>query len=360
MKEIIGYSMAHVPIPKMEEEQETRLVVYYDIQDISAPTTICTNYDSSIKSIEVDGVLLDDVVTTYQFGSVGEHIIKYEFNDPTTVGKYAPLFSSIATIKRVVIPNTFTAIGNAAFNYCTGLTSVNIPNSVTSIGNSAFYNCSGLTSVTIPNSVTSIGENAFMECMGLTSVTVGNSVTSIGDKAFDRTEALEVLNYNAKCELEYSIRGSWWNLKTVVIGDSTPSIGASAFGSCTGLTNVTIGSGVTSIGNSAFGNCTGLTNVTIPNSVITIGHFAFNNCINLTSVTIGSSVTSIGNSAFSNSNLTNITSLATTAPTIQNGTFQSVKTNGTLTVPSGSSGYDVWMGTGDYYLGKYGWTKAEQ
>jgi hypothetical protein len=29
-------------------------------------------------------------------------------------------------------------------------------------------------------------------------------------------------------------------------------------------------------------------------------------------------------------------------------------------VPSGSSGYDVWMGTGNYYLGKYNWTMVEQ
>jgi hypothetical protein len=51
---------------------------------------------------------------------------------------------------------------------------------------------------------------------------------------------------------------------------------------------------------------------------------------------------------------------AITAPTIQSNTFQYVKTGGTLTVPQGSTGYDVWMGTGDYYLGKYGWTKVEQ
>ena len=67
------------------------------------------------------------------------------------------------------------------------------------------------------------------------------------------------------------------------------------------------------------------------------------------------------NKAFNNcSSLTSVTSLATTAPTIQSNTFQNVKTNGTLTVPSGATGYDVWMGTGDYYLGKYKWTKVEQ
>jgi hypothetical protein len=52
--------------------------------------------------------------------------------------------------------------------------------------------------------------------------------------------------------------------------------------------------------------------------------------------------------------------LAATAPTIQSDTFRNLKTNGTLTVPNGSSGYDVWMGTGNYYLGLYNWTKVEQ
>ena len=42
--------------------------------------------------------------------------------------------------------------------------------SVTSIGEWAFAFCSGLTSITIPNSVTSIGNSAFSECSGLTSV----------------------------------------------------------------------------------------------------------------------------------------------------------------------------------------------
>ena len=37
--------------------------------------------------------------------------------------------------------------------------------SVTSIGDEAFYFCSGLTSITIPNSVTSIGNSAFYYCM---------------------------------------------------------------------------------------------------------------------------------------------------------------------------------------------------
>ena len=43
---------------------------------------------------------------------------------------------------------------------------------VTSIGDNAFIYCSGVTSVTIPNSITSIGNNAFVDCSSLTSVRI--------------------------------------------------------------------------------------------------------------------------------------------------------------------------------------------
>ena len=115
--------------------------------------------------------------------------------------------------KNTIIPNSVTSIGDGAFWYCTGLTSVTIPNSVTSIGEYAFYSCSGLTSVTIGNGVTSIGKGAFYYCSGLTSITIPNGVTSIGEGAF-------------YC--------------------------------CSGLTSVTIGNGVTSIGEYAFMYCDGL------------------------------------------------------------------------------------------------------
>ena len=65
-----------------------------------------------------------------------------------------------------------TSIGEFAFHYCYGLTSITIPNSVTSIRKSAFEGCSSLTSVTIPNSVTSIGDDAFYYCRALQSIII--------------------------------------------------------------------------------------------------------------------------------------------------------------------------------------------
>ncbi len=163
---------------------------------------------------------------------------------------------------------------------------------------------------------------------------IGKLCTSIGNKSF------------YQCSV----------LRSVTIGNGVTTIGSNAFINCSSLTNITIGNSVTSIGIAAFTSCSGLTSIIIPNSVTSIGNSVFNGCTGLTNVTIGSGVTSIGEYAFNYCiGLTSIKSLAVIAPTIESSTFQNVKTNGTLSVPIASSGYDIWMGTGNYYLGNYGW-----
>ena len=118
----------------------------------------------------------------------------------------------------------------------------------------------------------------------------------------DKTNEVEVTyqgDYYYSYSNEYS--GSVTIPETVTYDGTTysvTSIGASAFGSCSGLTSVTFGSGVTSIGYGAFASCSGLTSITIPNSVTSIGDYAFYRCFGLISITIPNSVTSIGNYAF--------------------------------------------------------------
>ena len=154
----------------------------------------------------------------------------YDYNDNPS-----PVYNN-SNVKKVVIEDGVTSIGNSAFNECISLTSITIPDSVTSIGTYAFSGCRSLTSITIPDSVTSIGAYAFQSCSSLTSITIPDSVTSIG---------------------------------------------ASAFNSCSGLTSITIPDSVTSIGNFAFSYCISLTSITIPDSVTSIGSYAFYNCKNL-------------------------------------------------------------------------------
>jgi hypothetical protein len=51
-----------------------------------------------------------------------------------------------------------------------------------------------------------------------------------------------------------------------------------------------------------------------------------------------------------------------TAPTLGYDSLRAVKTNGTLYVPQGSTGYDAWMDNTSslHRLGYYNWTKVEQ
>ena len=253
-------------------------------------------------------------------------------------------------------------------SYKESIVSAEIGELCTSIGDSAFAGCGGLTSVTIPNSVTNIGDSAFIGCRGLTSITVneGNTVYhSEGNCCMKGTEVVfgcktSVIPSTATSIGNYAFDGCS-SLTSITIPNSITSIGNYAFYGCNGLTSVTIPNNVTSIGNYVFYGCSDLTSIDIPNSVTSIGDEAFMDCSSLTSIDIPNSVTNIGDKAFKDcSSLTSVTSLATTAPTIQNSTFQNVKEGGTLTVPSGATGYDVWMSTSDYYLGKYNWTKVEQ
>ncbi len=157
-----------------------------------------------------------------------------------------------------------TVIGNAAFTFCSDLTSVTIPEGVTSIGDDAFYGCDSLTSITIPEGVTSIGGDAFYGCDSLTSINIPEGVMSISSGAFNGCSSLT----------------------SITIPDSVTSIGDYAFHYCSNLTSFTIPDRVTSIGNLAFYDCSGLTSITIPNSVTSIGNYPFGNCTNLTSITV--------------------------------------------------------------------------
>ena len=101
------------------------------------------------------------------------------------------------SVKRVIIADGVTTIGDNAFNGCSSLTSVSIPNSVTTIGWRAFNGCSSLTSVTIGNSVTTIGHEAFSGCTNLQKVNIGNSVKTIGRDAFDNCTSITQISSEA-------------------------------------------------------------------------------------------------------------------------------------------------------------------
>ncbi len=287
-------------------------------------------------------VLLED--NTYGVGGgnakeLSEIIIPSQFQGKKVTKIIDRGFYRFDHLKKIIIPDSVTSIGEYAFFYCISLTSIVIPDSVTSIGLVAFSDCYRLVEVinksslnitvgsegngyvayyakqvitdekdsklstdnngfvtyndgtdiwlinyigseiniTIPNSVTTIGNYAFSLCTSLISIVIADSVTSIGDRAF----------YDCT------------SLTSIVIPDSVTTIGKFAFYECTSLTSITIPDSVTTISDGAFYDCTSLTSIVIPDSVTTIRDYAFRSCTSLTSIVIPDSVTSIGEQVFS-------------------------------------------------------------
>ena len=255
------------------------------------------------------------------------------------------------------MPTSLIAIGNTAFENCTGLTGVLIiPLSVTSIGNYAFFGCTNLSgTLTIPSLVTTIGNYAFNNCFNLTgTLIIPSLVTKIGDYTFGNCSGFNgILN----------------------IPSTVSSIGEYAFGFCNNLTSVNIPSSVNYIGIYAFDGCSGYFTVDVNNqnysssdgilfdkqktlliqcptsikgsyiissTVNTIGVWAFENS-SLTSVSIPTTVTSMGVGAFYNcSNLTSIYANATKPIDLSSigYVFDGVDINTcTLYVPNGSKSF---------------------
>lgn len=400
------------PIP------ETRLVTTFYVSDASQPTRMYGYYIDDNPSWSILGVNLFDMINidgvdiepstidstngNYQL-SQGNHVVIYTLNDDTKI--LGQSFWGCPAMTSAIIPNSVEEIEWEAFRNCTAITSVTLNDGLSLIGDSAFEDCDSLINITIPNSVSGIDNNAFGGCDGLASLTILSETAYISSAAFSNCTSLSnvtipnsvTISSNAfrNCtSLQVENNGRYINSLLVDVADKTISsftikdgtliIGDAAFYNCQNLASVSIPNGLLEIGNSAFstcpnlsgvtlpntlekigvngfGNCTKLTNIVFPNSVNRITTSAFYGCTNLETITFGSGVTAIDQLAFGGcSKLSSIISLSATAPAIQFNTFRDIKTNGTLYVPQDSTGYDVWMGTGNYYLGKYDWTKVEQ
>ena len=105
---------------------------------------------------------------------------------------------SKAPFSSIVIPDSVTTIGYAAFENCSYLASIELPSSLTKIGDYAFYSCTALASFDIPESTTYIGDSAFYGCTSLPSVHIPASVTDIRYKAFAKCLSLTAITVDSE------------------------------------------------------------------------------------------------------------------------------------------------------------------
>ena len=269
-----------------------------------------------------------EIVTPHRTDVFGANILSntYEnglgiitFDGPVTQIGHAAFYET--NITSIILPNTVTSIGDAAFCYCYALTSIVIPNTVTRIGWSAFRYCYDLTSINIPSSVTFIDECAFEDCESLTSIEIPEGVKSIKRYTFFGCDRLE----------------------SVVIPNSVQSIGDYAFFWCSSLNSINLPNKLRTIGEYAFRSCP-FTSITIPKSVTKINDRAFNVCKELVSIVVEDSNTTYDsrnncNAIIETGANTLITGCATTTipddiVSIADGAFYGCNSFGSITIPN--------------------------
>ena len=257
----------------------------------------------------------------------------------------APWKNKREQIKKVVIEEGVTSIGDSAFYWCKKLTSIQLPDTLTFIDKNAFQGCEELISISIPKNITAIKEWTFYGCEKLSSIVLPDGLISIDSLAFcfcnnlleisipssvsriseDRvfngclclskinvadsneyyTSDDGVLFNKDKSKLLYYPAGKILNsysvpetvisindyaffcnkeLVNLIIPENVVSIGNNSFGGCENLRNIQFNEGLQSIGDGAFFRCKSLSEITIPASIIYLGNDLFESCYNLTNI----------------------------------------------------------------------------
>jgi len=283
--------------------------IWYDFDSESKTASVTyRGDDSNSYSREYTGEVVIPSTVTYNG-------VEYSV---TSIGDYA--FYWCTGLTSITLPEGLTSIGDDAFNYCSALTSITLPDGLKSIGNSAFSDCRGLTSITLPDGLTSIGDDAFSYCSGLTSITLPEGLTSIGDDAFfccyklyevyNKSDLTITAGSRENGEVARFAKNVYTDSEVVsklkTVGDYVFYVDGEEIELLAYIgeeTSITLPSDYEGknykIGDYAFYLCSALTSITLPEGLTTIGERAFSNCSALISITLPEGVTSIGGDAFS-------------------------------------------------------------
>mgnify|MGYP004633828409 CR=1 FL=1 len=169
-------------------------------------------------------------------------------------GSYAPWYDLRTSIKKVVISDGVSSIGEYSFFNCSNLTSATIAESVDSIGSCAFERCTSFANVVFPERIVSIESGV------------------LKDTAWYDAQPDGVIYLGKRL---YSYKGEMPRETEIVVKPGTVAICGAAFQNYKNLVGITLPEGITIIGDFAFNLCTNLANITFPESIISVGGYSF-------------------------------------------------------------------------------------
>ena len=203
--------------------------------------------------------------TLYIKGTGAMQDYNWNYNETTKiVTTGAPWHDShSASVKKLVVKDGITSIGNDAFSDCESLASAELAEGITSIGDGAFTGCYDLEKINIPNSVTSIGYDAFDSCWTLPSLELPSGLSKLESSAVSFTAFKELTVPHGVKVVDSYLATYNDNLTTVTLEEGVEEIWHRAFWGCEKLNNITIPRSVKKIEGEAFLECTSLKSVTI-------------------------------------------------------------------------------------------------
>ncbi len=226
----------------------------------------------------------------------------------------ASAFQNKTALKKVVVPDTVTEIGDGAFKGCSSLEDITLPfvgrkasdsNSKYAVFGYIFGRYTSSTS-SKPSGTTyqGWGQYSSYSTSGTSGKNYAYSSSYYADYYYIPT-SIKKVTITLDTTIPYGAFHNCESIETIALPSTVTTIGNYAFKNCS-IKSIDLGSALTTIGNNAFDSCIFLTSVKTPDTVTSIGSYAFNNCISLNRLNsttdgkfvIPKNVTSIGSYAF--------------------------------------------------------------
>nr|DAG09304.1 MAG TPA: leucine-rich repeat protein [Caudoviricetes sp.] len=194
----------------------------------------------------------------------------------TNVGDYALFCLPAAT--QITLPESVTSIGRYGIALCSKLNGISLPKAVTGIGDFGLAG-NNFTSISLPDGLQTLGRGAFDACASLSGMTLPAAITAVPDKCFNDCTKLLTVDYKGEVTAigERAFEGCK-SLTKAPIPAAVTALGNSAFNGCIALTDVTLPAGVTAVPDACFQGCTALADMKLPGTVTSVGHNAFTGC----------------------------------------------------------------------------------